>query len=252
MPDDLAYVRNRQSRAPLPVGSRFWDTEWGYSSQWFGDAGGRDPGARTLQAQRTSRELLSAWAVGFPMAIYYDIRDDGTDETDPESNFGLVQNDYTDKPAVVAVRTLTHIAAGHTFVGFLPIGPTSLHAILLVGAGDRVVALWSDAPASVTPIAIPTPTAAIDMLGHPLTLASDAGITYVTVGEVAGPVFLTFPNPVSTMSDAGVDADAGAGGFLDATVGNTGRWSGRRTRAEDERRFVGTHGRMWMPGSRRE
>ena len=55
----------------------------------------RQPAAWALQAQRASRELLTAWALGFPMEIYYDIRDDGTDPTNDEDNFGLIPVSYT-------------------------------------------------------------------------------------------------------------------------------------------------------------
>ncbi len=224
--DDLAFMRAIVAGAytmPPPV----WDTEWGYSSEWYGgDAGGHDPGARMLQAQRASRELLSAWALGFPMEIYYDIRDDGTDPTNDEDNFGLIQNDYSDKPAVVAVRTLTKLAAGRTFTGFLPAGFTSMHAMLLVGATDRVVALWSDATGSVTQVGIPANAkSAVDMLGVPIVLATDGGLTSLTISESAGPVFLTFPNPPTSGSDGGAEggSDAAAppsadAGFADATA----------------------------------
>jgi MYXO-CTERM domain-containing protein len=151
------------------------------------------------------------------MAIYYDIRDDGTDPTNDEDNFGLVQNDYSDKPAIVAVRTLTAAAKGRTFAGFLPVGFTSLHAMLLVGPSDRVVALWSDAPGSVTSVALPagaTLAKATDLLGAPLSLVTDGGAMSVTVGEVAGPVFLTFPNPPGA-GDGGADGSAGSGGTGD-------------------------------------
>jgi MYXO-CTERM domain-containing protein len=215
--DDLAYMRAIVA-ASFPTPPPVWDTEWGYSSQWYGgDAGGRAPAAWALQAQRVSRELLSAWALGFPMAIYYDIRDDGTDPTNDEDNFGLVQNDYSDKPAIVAVRTLTAAAKGRTFAGFLPVGFTSLHAMLLVGPSDRVVALWSDAPGSVTSVALPagaTLAKATDLLGAPLSLVTDGGAMSVTVGEVAGPVFLTFPNPPGA-GDGGADGSAGSGGTGD-------------------------------------
>jgi MYXO-CTERM domain-containing protein len=205
--DDLAFLRAIVAGAyatPPPV----WDTEWGYSSQWFGgDAGGHTAAARMLQAQRASRELLSAWALGFPMAIYYDIRDDGTDPANSEHNFGLVQNDYTDKPAIVAVRTLSAAAASRTFAGFLPVGFTSLHAMLLVGANDRVVALWSEAPGSTTHVGVPANGTATDMLGAPVALDIDAGSASVTVSEVAGPMFLKFPNPPAG-NDAGSDGSA--------------------------------------------
>jgi hypothetical protein len=222
--DDLAFMRAVVSGAfasPPPV----WDTEWGYSSQWFGDAGGHDPAARALQAQRTSRELLTAWALGFPMAVYYDIRDDGTDPTNAEHNFGLVQNDYTDKPAILAVRALSAAAKGRAFTGFLPVGLTSMHAMLLAGAKDRVVALWSDAPGSVTDVVVPASGAPVDMLGAPVTLGSDGGVTTIRVREAAGPVFVTFPNPPGG-GDGGADAGGappdGSTSGLDASLGATG------------------------------
>lgn len=104
--DDVAGMRALVS-ASLPQAPPVWNTEWGYSSQWYSDAGGSDAQARLTQAQRVSRELLSTWALGLAMSIYYDIRDDGTDPQNSEHNYGLLQNDYTEKPAMTAVRVLT-------------------------------------------------------------------------------------------------------------------------------------------------
>jgi hypothetical protein len=47
--------------------SAIWDTEWGYSSTWFGGDGHASL-ARRAQAELVLRELLTAWAVGFPLA----------------------------------------------------------------------------------------------------------------------------------------------------------------------------------------
>ena len=222
--DDLAWMRSIVAGSLPATPPPVWDTEWGYSSQWYGgDAGGADPGARALQAQRISRELLSAWALGFPMAIDYDVRDDGTDPNNAEDNFGLIENDYSDKPAIVAVRALTTAARGRTFMGFLPVGVTSLHAMVLVGASDRIVALWSDAPGSVTPVAVPVSAAAVGMLGAPVPVSRDGGAAAVEVREVAGPLFLTFPNPArpgDAGGDPGLDASPmdGSTGMLDASA----------------------------------
>lgn len=223
--DDLVFMRQTIAGA-YPSAPPVWDTEWGYSSQWYGgDAGGHDPAARFVQAQRTSRELLSAWALGFPLEVYYDVRDDGTDPTNAEHNFGLVQNDYSDKPAVVALRTLTSAAKNRSFAGFLPVGFTSMHAMLLVGAADRVVALWSDATGSTTSVAIPATGKAASMLGATVPVTTDGGTASVVVREADGPVFVTFPNPPS--GDAGVDASSDAGSSdggapRDASVGSDG------------------------------
>ena len=38
------------------------------------------------------RELISTRVVGFPLAIWYDLRDDGIDPTSSEHNFGLLEH----------------------------------------------------------------------------------------------------------------------------------------------------------------
>jgi hypothetical protein len=208
--EDLLWMRHvvGESLTPVPP---IWDTEWGYSATWYGN--GTDPATRQIQAVRAVRGVLSAWAVGFPLAVYYDLRDDGTDGTNGEHNFGLVQNDYSDKPAAVAVRTLSGVARGRTFGGFLSVVPSSLHAMRLDGRTDRVVVLWSDAPGAVVNVAVPGVTAVTDVFGAALGLAN------VTVREANGPVYLTYPKP--TVPDAGssggapsasIDAGPNAGG----------------------------------------
>jgi len=232
--DDLATMRAMVASA-LPENPPVWDTEWGYTSVWYAsaDAGtnGGSPGPRMTQAKLVSRELLSAWALGFPMEIYYDIRDDGTDPTYTEDNFGLIQNDYTDKPAIVAVRTLTSAAKGRSFTGFFTVGFTSLHAMLLVGAQDRVVVLWNDAPGSVAEVSTPEPTVATDMLGNTLTLTHDGGASFVALAESSGPVYLTFPPAVvdaGARSDAATVADGSTTGTKDGSTTPPPRDAGDR------------------------
>lgn len=199
--------------ASLPV----WDTEWGYSSTWYGD--GHDPTTQKTQAVRATRELLTAWSLGFPIAVYYDLRDDGTDGTNAEDNFGLVGNDYSDKPAIVAVRTLTTLAKNRSFIGFLATEPSSVHAMRLDGAKDTVVALWTDAPNAKTTVTLPASVGGIDVLGQPVA----PGAT-VALNEANGPVYLTFPKaPPPAMADAGASSkDAGSDGASkhDASVGS--------------------------------
>jgi MYXO-CTERM domain-containing protein len=220
-----------QMRTVVGATPPIWDTEWGYSSTWYGD--GHDPATRTKQAVYAAREILSAWAIGFPLAVYYDVRDDGTDGGNAEDNFGLFQNDYSDKPAAVAVRTLSTFAAPYAFAGFAPLEPSSLHAMRLDGTDSEAWALWSEAPGAsitVTLAQSPTPTV-IDALGNSVALGSGGA---VVVSEPNGPLYVSYPLPPG---DGGLDgssgpaADAGAldgaapdgsaadGAAGDATVG---------------------------------
>ena len=184
-----------------------WSTEWGWSSADFGN--GHSPGPRKRQAVLTARELLTAWAANFPMIIYYDIRDDGTNPTDGENNFGLLANDYTDKPAMQAVKTLTSIARGHRFSGFIPTIPTNLTAMRFDGPTDQVVALWSCAPSNaVTRVTFPTNAKATDFLGAPLTPSVVANRFAWTVSEANGPIYIFLPGKM-TMRDkslSGIEA----------------------------------------------
>jgi Cellulase (glycosyl hydrolase family 5) len=217
---DTLYMKSiiaKYFASPPPI----WDTEWGYSSTWYG-GDGHAAAARTTQAELAARELLSAWAIGFPLAIYYDVRDDGTDPTNAEHNFGLIQNDYQDKPAAVAVRTLSSVAKGRTFVGFLRTNVSTLTAMRLDGPNDTVVAAWSSSSLP-TPITVAVGTTGVDMLGAPLALDADGGALGLSLTDSGGPVYLTFPK-VSAPPDAGSDAspNGGSGGTSGDASSNAG------------------------------
>jgi len=186
--DDMLAFRSIISGS-VPSNPVTWDTEWGYSSSWFGD--GHSSGARLQQAVMVARELLTAWSLGFPLIIYYDIRDDGSVSTNAEHNFGLLSQDYSDKPAMQAVRTLTTAAAGRSFTGFLSVDPSSLYALRLDGTNDMVVALWARAGGAT--VLVPPDTTAIDILGVPITLQPAGPLCSLFIEGASGPVYLTIP-----------------------------------------------------------
>jgi hypothetical protein len=177
----------RSIAGALPGMPAVWDTEWGYSSTAFG-GDGHAPTARALQAAFVVREILSAWAVGFPLAVVYDLRDDGTDPTDTGHNYGLIANDYADKPAAVAVRTLSDVAQARVFKGFLDLQPTSLRAMRLDGPRDVVLVLWSSAPKGKVPVTLVNASRAASMLGARIDISSGS----IVVKNEDGPTYVTF------------------------------------------------------------
>ena len=185
---DMAAWRSMVAQA-LPANPPTWATEWGYSSAEYGN--GHSPEARAEQAVMVARELLTAWSEGFPLIIYYDIRDDGSNPNDPEQNFGLLAEDYSDKPAMQAVRTLTAIVRGRQMVGFLPLESPNLHSLELNGASDSVVILWADT--GQANVALPPGSTALNLYGAPLTLHPTGAQLSLTVDDRAGPVYLFFP-----------------------------------------------------------
>ena len=171
-----------------------WDTEWGMFSCVYDKNNSRSPAALKRQAVFVARELLCADAAGLPFITYYDIRDDDPNlPDDPDSNFGLLAHDYTDKPAMTAVKTLTSVARSHRFSGFIHTQPSNLTAMRFDGRTNIVVALWSSTPAGQVTVTVPTNTTATDFLGNPLTLMNWTNQLAWTVYESNGPVYLTFP-----------------------------------------------------------
>lgn len=166
-----------------------WNTEWGYSSTDFSSPRGNGHSAdgRRRQAVLAVREMLSCFAVGFPSYIYYDLRDDGTNAAEREHNFGLLANNYSEKPAMVAVKTMARLTRGRTFAGFLPTTPTSLTAMRFDGTSDKVVVLWSSAPRSSVTVIIPSGATVTNMLGAAVTVQNQR----LVLREADGPIYIT-------------------------------------------------------------
>lgn len=212
-----SFVSQRASPAPL-----IWSTEWGYSSTWEGDGHGAVERAR--QAQLVAREALSAWAVGFPLIVIYNLRDDGVDASNAEHNFGLVQSDYAEKPALVAVRTLSRLARGRAFAGLLNTGFSLLHAMKFDGANDTVIALWSEYVGRLITVDLPTNASVVSFLGERRSLATTANGQQLTLQEADGPVYVTLtgravaPTAGATSTAGASSATAGAGSGGDSRV----------------------------------
>jgi MYXO-CTERM domain-containing protein len=208
--EDILLLRGiiQASVASNPV---VWDTEWGYSSTWYGDGHAAD--ARHRQAVLATREMLTGWALGFPLAVYYDVRDDGTDPAEKEHNFGLLANDYSDKPAMTGLRTLSSFADGRSLTAFGIATSTTLQVLELEGSSDRVYVIWEAADNAKTAISVPVDAQVVDMFGQSLAPAAGSLI----VEEQSGPVYVKIAKPVEPDSGApdGSESDAAADGKVD-------------------------------------
>ncbi len=77
-----------------------WITEIGLATR--GDGASEDRQARWLTDSLTA--LLDSGEVS--AVFWYDLRDEGSDASDAESNFGLVRQDWSPKPAYTALKNL--------------------------------------------------------------------------------------------------------------------------------------------------
>lgn len=194
---DLSAFRQFLSVAGFPQ-FEVWDTEWGYASYDYFSRNLRGDGhsseGRHRQAVLAIREALTAWALGVPVAAWYDLRDDGDDPRNPEHNYGLLDSRGMDKPAMSALRKLTEIADNHTYSGMLPDAPDGAHVMRLSGGKDNVFAIWSDQPDARMTVHIPAQkfVSAANLVGEPVKAKqSGRGVEFM-LPETDGPIFLTF------------------------------------------------------------
>lgn len=175
-----------------------WDTEWGYSSANApvdAPSNGHSEGGRKRQACLAVRELLTVWATGLPRAVYYDLRDDGADGSDPEHNYGLLDSGGKEKPAMRAIRTLTTAVRGRKFLGMARPTPPGIHAMRFDGDGDSLWIVWTDELKHRRKVLIGKSEirAAVDLSGRALKWKESGGLAEVDIDETAGPVYITVP-----------------------------------------------------------
>jgi hypothetical protein len=196
---------------PVPVAC----TEWGFNSTRYATPpDGHVAVGRQRQAIMDVREVLMSWRAGLPFVIVYDIRDDGDDPADSEHNFGLLARDYTDKPAMRAIRTLSIFAKSRALVAIAAAddAPPGLHLLRLDGAADSVLVAWTEIDGATVSLSLATDVvaSASSMYGDAIATVAAFGRATLEIGEATGPVYVTLK---ARLDDAGiVTGDAGADG----------------------------------------
>jgi hypothetical protein len=178
-----------------------WDTEWGYASYDYFSKNLRGDGHSApgldRQAVLACREALTVWALGLPVAVWYDLRDDGSDPRNPEHNYGLLDANGAAKPAMKALRELARIAHDRTYTGTLRDVPDGVHAMLLEGPEDRVYVVWSDQPDARIAMRLPMEglLSVTNLIGEPVKVKNSHGEAEVALVETAGPIYVRRTRP---------------------------------------------------------
>lgn len=171
-----------------------WNTEWGYSSAWFGQ-GGSDFGQR-LQAKFAVRQVLTSFIVGFPFNTYYDLVNDSTNTAHPDYNFGLYTVAGDIKQAGKALQTLYSNTRGYRVVGLIPTQWGNMHVLKLENGGTIQLIAWLDTnkPAVIAnPVSLTLnrrPTSVTGITGSPVGY-STTGTTY-SVQVTDEPIYIKF------------------------------------------------------------
>lgn len=103
-----------------------WSGEFGYSSYQVTDPAKLptfySPNTELHQAQLIARMAIMQLAQGVNKVFVYDLRNDGNNPGNPEHNFGLIHNDATPKPSLVAYSNLIYWLSGCQWLGTYVIG----------------------------------------------------------------------------------------------------------------------------------
>jgi hypothetical protein len=186
-----------KAKAAASTGGNLWCSEWGFSSTDLSPNGhGQDTEGRGAQARMAVRQLFLGWWADLPVVMLYDLLDDGSNPAEPEHNYGLLARDYSEKPAMVAVKKFLAVSKNRTLAGlYRPANlPAGLHMARLDGAGDFVHMVWADeaTPDSVLVVG-DTRAVAVDMYGNRLSFVRAGGKLTLVIRPGMGPVYVTLP-----------------------------------------------------------
>ena len=134
--------------APVPEKKRLpiISSEWGYST--FTNKGV----SLQTQAAFLVRQQLANLLAGVPISIWYDWKDDGTDQKEREHNFGAVTRDLKPKPSFTALQTLTRELSGFHIEKRIATDGTNDFVLLLSNGAERKLAAWTTGEARAVTI----------------------------------------------------------------------------------------------------
>jgi hypothetical protein len=139
---DMAVLAGGKQR---PV----WITEMGWTTynphnSWIQE--GFLPTPLRVQAELIVRTYLSCIISGTdPKVFWYDLRNDGTDPYNFEDNIGIMNRDFSPKPAYIAYSTMTRTLKGMKFIKTLTMPEGTFSGLFEDGKdkSKKVIALWS-------------------------------------------------------------------------------------------------------------
>ncbi|WP_345813118.1 cellulase family glycosylhydrolase [Paraburkholderia sp. PREW-6R] len=188
------YRKLREQLSTYKNSPAVWSTEWSYPSFGYkyvaAIGNGHAPHALALQANYAVRRFLVDWISGVGLTAYYDMRDDGTNPTDREHNFGLLDASNNRLPAYDASKHLFAFTADTKSAKYFI--DEDHHYIVLklatrTGATKYVIWSYGDGSAVKLDIShLPGRAAITDMYGKPIGTTGT-----LTVPETSGPVFIS-------------------------------------------------------------
>jgi hypothetical protein len=142
---------NATSETAVAAAKRAVATEAGYHNA-LSATSGQPPVSEQTGGEYIPRLVLDMFRAGVPRTYLYELLDEKPDAagTQPESEFGLLRNDFTEKPAFQNLAALMHLTAptgtfDPTDLHLQVDGPSDLRQLLIqTGPRSYALVLWRD------------------------------------------------------------------------------------------------------------
>lgn len=156
------HLRTFADRNPKKDGRKllFYITELGWPAEFYSFRS--TPVTPEIQAAYLARTYLLNRANGNQPLYWYDFQNDGTDPRYSEHNFGIINSDYSPKPAYQAAAVVASMLRNKPFAGSLTDAKVKkgaadaikkgIYKLYVYGKGDdRMIAIWSTEQSSRNP-----------------------------------------------------------------------------------------------------
>lgn len=139
------------------------------------------------QALTLVKKLTFARARGAIGYTWYDLRNDGTDPSEHEHNYGLIARDFSPKAAYATYNQLITRLRGTRYLGELQLG-AGRYGFVFAGAGKRVALVWSEESGLADdPLVVTAPGCVggqeFDVMGNATALAARGGAVVIRARE---------------------------------------------------------------------
>jgi len=184
-------------------------TEAGYHDA-LSASSGQPPVSEQAAADYIPRLVLDMFRAGVARTYLYELVDERADPalTNAEYHFGLLRNDFSEKPAFQALAALLHLAAPQSGFALAPLelrvdgAPADARQLLLqTGPRSYALVLWRDVkvwdPAKRQPLSV-SPASLTVELGREVS-----GVSVRNVGDSGSSLELPGPAPAVQLSLAG-------------------------------------------------
>lgn len=175
---------------------RIWSGEVGFSSYQLDPQHAPmfySPNSELQQAQLLVRMMVGQLANGVERIFWYDMLNDGWGANNPEHNFGLIRNDLSPKPGLVAYANLIHqLGGGHgAWLGAKRIDEAGYAYAFQPANGAPVVTAWTRTGTCTATFTMRRQTGTVtvtDMFGTEKRIAITGGKIILQLSE--SPVYL--------------------------------------------------------------